>query len=357
METATKAPVSGRPADKVLQALATLAGLIDATIREVKSLDSEFQTRLLQAVHETEASLQAQTAEHVERARHEVQVELHSKFQNDLQSTLDNIKLEFETERERFSKDLLKARETVSQLEAEKSTLVEQVERVKANSAAEIVLLQAKTAESIEQTRREVQEDLNGKFQKELQSAIDGLKAEFEAERQRARENTTKAVQDAEGQLKAQAAEQVEHARLEVQEQLHTKHKTDLQAALDALKGEFEVERGRLNEVTSKLELEKAGLLTEVQQVKADSAAEIEKARAEEKAAAAAAKQAASTGPAAPPAALQEEIERCETKLQEIVNIIDNPATELSMVIRKNVERSEVEAYLKGIRLVLGVKS
>jgi chromosome segregation ATPase len=341
METATQAPVSGRPADKVLQALATLAALIDATIREVKSLDGEFQTRLLQAVHETEASLQAQTAEHVGRARQEVQLELDSKFQNDLQAALNSIKSEFESERERFSKDLLKASETASQLEAERSTLVEQVERVKADSAAELA---------------KAQEDLNGKFQNELQSTIEGLKVEFEAERQKARENAMKAVQDAEGQLKAQAAEQVEHARVEVEERLHTKHKTDLQCALDALKGEFEVERGRLNEVASKLELQLAGLLTEVQQVKADSATEIENARAEAKAAAAA-KQAAPAEPAAPPAALQKEIERSETKLQEILKLIDNPATELSTVIRKNVERSELEAYLKGIRLVLGATS
>src|SRR5947207_3247624 len=127
METATKAPVSVRPADKVLQALATLAALIDSTIREVKSLDSEFQARLLQAVHDTEASLQIQTEEHVERAKQEVHEGLNAKFQNDLQVALNGIKSEFETERERFNKELLKANDTSSKLETEKSELVAQV--------------------------------------------------------------------------------------------------------------------------------------------------------------------------------------------------------------------------------------
>ncbi len=43
------------------------------------------------------------------------------------------------------------------------------------------------------------------------------------------------------------------------------------------------------------------------------------------------------------------ELKRVETQIQEIVRLIDDPATELSTVIRKNVEKAELDAYLKGI--------
>ena len=37
-----------------------------------------------------------------------------------------------------------------------------------------------------------------------------------------------------------------------------------------------------------------------------------------------------------------------------IARLIDDPETELSTVIRKNVERAELDAYLKGILFSLG---
>jgi hypothetical protein len=215
METVTKAPQGVRQADKVLEALATLAALLDRTINEVKSLDSDYQNRLMQAVHDTEASLQTQTAEHIERARQEVQEELKAKFQGELQSAVDGLKSEFEVERERFNKELLHAVEAASQLESERS-----------------------------------------------------------------------------------------------------------------------------------------GLIAEVERVKTDSKAEVEKAREEAQAAAKAVPAAAAAG-SAPSASLQEEMSKAEARLEAILKIIDDPATELSTVIRKNVEKSEVEAYLRGMRFAL----
>ena len=197
METATKLPQVARPADKVLEALATLAALLDRTINEVKNLDGDFQTRLMQAVHDTESSLQAQTAEHVERARQEVQEQLNTKFQGDLQSALDGLKSEFEIERERYDK-------------------------------------------------------------------------------------------------------------------------------------------------------ERSGLIAEMQRVKEESATEIEMARAEAK---------ASASSVTISMSLEEEMAHAEARLEDILKIIDDPATELSTVIRKNVEKSEVEAYLRGMRFAIKGKS
>ena len=52
--------------------------------------------------------------------------------------------------------------------------------------------------------------------------------------------------------------------------------------------------------------------------------------------------------------AIKAEVARVEASINEIVAIIDNEETELSTIIRKNVEKAELDAYLRGILFVLG---
>ena len=54
--------------------------------------------------------------------------------------------------------------------------------------------------------------------------------------------------------------------------------------------------------------------------------------------------------------AIQAEVARVEGLISEIVAVIDNQQTELSTIIRKNVEKAELDAYLKGILFALGRK-
>jgi hypothetical protein len=54
--------------------------------------------------------------------------------------------------------------------------------------------------------------------------------------------------------------------------------------------------------------------------------------------------------------AIAAEVARVEAQLNEIIAVIDNPNTELSTVIRKNVEKAELDAYLKGIMFAVGKK-
>jgi hypothetical protein len=54
--------------------------------------------------------------------------------------------------------------------------------------------------------------------------------------------------------------------------------------------------------------------------------------------------------------AISAEISRVEALISEIVAVIDNPETELSTVIRKNVEKAELDSYLKGILFSMGRK-
>jgi colicin import membrane protein len=51
-----------------------------------------------------------------------------------------------------------------------------------------------------------------------------------------------------------------------------------------------------------------------------------------------------------------EEAARVETAIQEISQAIENPETELSAIIRKNVERAQLDAYLRGLRFCSGRK-
>jgi chromosome segregation ATPase len=51
--------------------------------------------------------------------------------------------------------------------------------------------------------------------------------------------------------------------------------------------------------------------------------------------------------------AIQTEIHRVESAIADLTSLIDDPLTELSTVIRKKVERTELHSYLKGIRFAL----
>ena len=105
-------------------------------------------------------------------------------------------------------------------------------------------------------------------------------------------------------------------------------------------------------EMTARWEADRATLVAErnrAQQRLADMSAECDTLRAElEKV-----RQAPAPAPkqAAPDAeALQSEVARVEGLIQAISKVVEDPNTELTVVIRKNVEREELESYLRGLR-------
>jgi chromosome segregation ATPase len=213
MDTVPPTPQGARATDRVVEALVTLAALLDRAINAVKTLDSDFQNRLLHAVHETEASLQSQAAQHLDTA--------------------------------------------------------------------------------LAETR--------GKFEEQLKNELAGISAEWESERTRLNNEVNRLTQAA---------------------------------------AHWEAERARLS-----------GEMERLARLQAATQAEVEKAIAAAKAAANSAVKPAS--PTQNNEALTQEIERVDGLIKEISALIEDPATELSTVIRKNVERSELESYLKGIRFAL----
>jgi len=220
METTSKAN-SFRSTDKVVEALSTLAALLDRTINEVKGIDAEFQSRLLEAIHQTEQDLQRQSSEILQREVQEVE----------------------------------------------------------------------------QRVREQLTAQLTAQFEEQIATAVDRVRTELESERDRLSRELDRATQ----------------------------------AAVS-----WEAERARL-----------IGECTDATQAVAQ--ARLAQQQAEAKSAALAANQtpAASNGNSE---AVQAEIQRVEALIQGITALIDNPATELATVIRKNVERAELDSYLKGIR-------
>jgi hypothetical protein len=212
MDATSKTPQGARAADRVVEALSTLAALLDRAINEVKSLDSDFQDRLLQAVHETEVSLQSQAAHHMETAV----AESRSKFEAQLKSRLEEISGEWEAERARLNNEINRLTQAGTRWETERARLSSELERL----------------------------------------------------------------------ARVQAATQ----------------------------------------------------------------AEAEKAFAAAKAATSISKPGSTASGAE---ALTKEMERVDVLVKEVTALIEDPTTELSTVIRKNVERAELEAYLKGLRFAL----
>jgi hypothetical protein len=114
------------------------------------------------------------------------------------------------------------------------------------------------------------------------------------------------------------------------------------------------VERVRA-ELTAQFEADRATLVADrnrAQQRLADVAGEYETKLAE-----VLLKQLASPAAPEPPRpqsvemeTIQAEITRVESAILSIAQIVENPETELSVIIHKNVERAELESYLRGLR-------
>src|SRR5215831_18145622 len=84
METASKPAL--RAADRLRQSMATLAKLVDQTMNDVQSLDTEFQERIQHAAREAEASLEQQTAERLRIAVGETERVTRARVTEELQN-------------------------------------------------------------------------------------------------------------------------------------------------------------------------------------------------------------------------------------------------------------------------------
>jgi len=126
MDTATKTPQGPRSTDRLVEALSTVSALLDRAINEVKSIDSDFQNRLQQAVHDTEASLQGQAAQHFDTSLTETRNKLEEQFKN----KVAELSAQWEAERNRLNSELGKITQTTAQWETERARLNGELQRL-----------------------------------------------------------------------------------------------------------------------------------------------------------------------------------------------------------------------------------
>src|SRR5262245_4468475 len=125
---------------------------------------------------------------------------------------------------------------------------------------------------------------------------------------------------------------------------------------LTQLSGEWNAERERLTaelahrtQTAAQWEVERARLHAEVERLsRAQSAAQMEAERAR-----AAMHQTIAAQSNSSAVEAMKEIARIEAAIQEISALVEDPATDLSTVVQKNVERAELESYLRGIQFAL----
>jgi len=204
--------------------------------------------------------------------------------------------------------------------------------------------------------------DLKGQLasqEQEHQDAVERVRTELVAENNRLREEVLRAKQllTEYEQLSAERdrankllSDTVESQRAALGERAKTAG--DLQAQLsverERLKQEWETERERIAMECGELRHERNRFREELGRL-ADSASksDLEKARLKEEC-----ERLSQTLASMESTDIHvlEEAARTETVIQEISLAIENPETELSSIIRKNVERAQLDAYLRGLR-------
>jgi chromosome segregation ATPase len=248
-----------------------------------------------------------------------------------LEATDQNARLEVNTEWEdRFNKELAKFEATRNELITERNHFSEQLEQLKDASAEQEEARTQLLAEWEEERARLVAEC------ERTSQLLDQGKKEYD----RALAATDEAAALA---LERQVANAVERVR------------GDLTAKWDAERAKLVNERNRaqqrLADAVADYESQVEEAVTEVrtQLTNEMDVLRRELEEAKRSAAAAASKSAPVSGSSAD-GNIVGEIARVEGAIQVISKIVEDPETELSIVIRKNVERAELESYLRGLR-------
>jgi hypothetical protein len=347
MDTMTK-PTHQKTTDTLRQALATLAALMDRTINEVNVLDAEIQDGIRSAVQETQDSLQKQAYERQQLAIEEA-----------VHKTRALVSEEFFEEMQRLTDECTRANALVEK--AKEDHLQEMVDTEEAAAVA----LERQVARAVERVKTELTGEIES-LKSELERA-NQLLAESKAEFRRASTEKESALKDAADKLRGElelsitsgertkrllAEAELTNSRLlldaqQAAESVAAAHRNELADAVDRVRTELTEERDRLSRQLDELLHSAAQWDSERDRLKEEAraaAAAKDKAMAEAK---------VSVQSTVANESLQAEVHRVEESIRTISAIIDAPETELSLVIRKNVERAELEAYLKGIKFAV----
>ena len=328
MQTLTKPGV--KTTDRLQQTVAAVARLLDQTMNDVQALDSEVQERVLRAVQDAEATFEQQAADRLKFAVEEAELntrilvteEVQGKMKDQLAANVDAARQEFIADRAQLQQEMERLKRAVAELQNERSQLIADCQR--ANQLLD---------ESTEQHSRalaETDEAAAIALEMQITTAVErervAAKAKWDAERAQIvaeRDRALQAVADRNAEHE-QSMSLTERFRAEITEERDRLRRAleetatasvELESECDRLREEYEHARKLLAEATS--EKPRGG----------GSGIDLD--------------------------ALRAEVSRVDGLIQDISNVIEDPATELSVVIRKNAERAELESYLRGIRFSL----
>ena len=346
-------PAQPRTTDTLRQALGTLAALMDRTINEVNVLEAEIHDSIQQAMQHATESTRKEGEEHEKAAIEEA-----------VKRTRTLVGDEFFDEMQRLTSEAAKANELLAQAKEEHERSLTETQ----DAAA--IALERQVGRAVERVRAELNIEIAG-LKSELERAGQ-LLAENKAEFHRAASEKESALKDVADKLRddlekaiatgernknllAEAELRNSRALLEAQEaaeSVDTAHKNALSDATARVRSELTEERDRLSRQLDELLHSAAKWDSEREQLQN----EIKRGAAEKETALSAAKKEVAVSHSAATEQVKSEVTRVEESIQSISAIIDAPETELSIVIRKNVERAELEAYLRGIRFALSGK-
>jgi hypothetical protein len=275
--------------ERLGQTVAALARLLDQTMNDLQMLDAEVQERIQQA----ENSLDQRNAERLRSAIEEAEQNARTLVAEELQARLgQQISIAVENARNEVLSD--------------RNVLVQELEQLK-------------------QSSRE--------WENERASLIADLK------------RASQLLEQSRDDHSRELAETDEAAAIALERQIATvvdRVRAESAAEWEAQRAHIEADRNRLREESEQARR----LLAEATLEHSRMMAEVLEARS-----AAASPDTEASGMDVQN--LAAEVARIEGLIQDISRAIEDPDAELSMVIRKNAERAELESYLRGVRCAL----
>jgi chromosome segregation ATPase len=287
METMTKPALQAT--DRLRQTVAALARLLDQTMNDIHSLDSEFQERVAQVIQQADVRMTE---------------EMRARFNQQIATAVEAVRNEAAGDREALIQELDRLKHSASEWQNERAQLAADYQR--ANDLLE------QTRNELDRSRTETDEAAAIALERQIATAVEGVRAELSR-----RWANERAALVAERDQAAEALARVERTAA-----------YEWEKKMAAAKEQWEAERTQLiadHERALTAAAEAAVSLPSPSEEK--SSIDIDGLRAE--------------------------FNRVATLIQEISRVIENPETELSVVIRMNAERAELESYLRGIRFAL----
>jgi hypothetical protein len=334
MQTLTKAGLQGL--DRLRQTVAAQAKLLDQTMNEMRSLESEIQERVLTAQQETEETCEQQAAERLKAAVEEaeentrilVTEEVQDRLKQQFAGEMESARKAWQAERAELGQDADRLKQSHAQA---KNAWDDERDKLIADCDAANQLLDEMRAEH-DRALAETDEAAAIALERQITTAVDRVRAESQA---RFKVERDELVRQLEGVAETLSKHDMDH-----QQQM---------LMVDRFRTEMTEERDRLRRALEQATNASVEFESECDRLREErdlAKKQLSEATAESR----------SKKPSVDVGGLQAEVKRIEGVIQEISRVIDDPSTELSVVIRKNAERAELDSYLRGIRFSLPSK-